>query len=395
MPLPTPFYARTAALCESHRWKDWAGYHAVSSYDTCHEQEYLAFRYGAGLIDVTPLFKYDVIGKDAAKFLSFATVKNVSKLKPGRMTYCCWCDADGKVLDDGTIANLGEDRFRVTSADPSFAWFASLAQGFDVEVKDVTDTLGALSLQGPKSREVLRGALSFDIDELKFFGVREASYAGVPIRLSRTGYTGDLGYEIWVENSHALTLWDALLREGKQHGLEPAGLDAMDVTRIEAGFILLGVDYRSARTCLLEEQKSSPFEIGLDWCVQLHRDPFIGQEALLKEKAEGSKWAMVGLDIDWDALESLYAGYGLPPQICSSPWRGGIPLYRDGVHIGQATSGSWAPILKKNLAIGQIHCAEAQLGNVIEIEHTVEFQRRRLPARIVKTPFFDPPRKRS
>ena len=164
MPLPTPFYARTAALCQSHRWKEWAGYHAVSSFDTCHEQEYLAFRYGAGLIDVTPLFKYDVTGKDAAKFLSYVTVKNIKTLKPGRMTYCCWCDADGKVLDDGTIAHIGSNHFRVTSADPSYAWFATLAAGFDVEVKDVTDTLGALSLQGPKSRGVFRNARAFYIE---------------------------------------------------------------------------------------------------------------------------------------------------------------------------------------------------------------------------------------
>jgi len=395
MPLPTPFYARTAALCQSHRWKEWAGYHAVSSFDTCHEQEYLAFRYGAGLIDVTPLFKYDVIGKDAAKFLSYVTVKNIKTLKPGRMTYCCWCDVDGKVLDDGTIAHIGSNHFRVTSADPSYAWFVRLSAGFDVEIKDVTDTLGALSLQGPKSREVLRNALSFDIEELKFFGVREAAFAGIPIHISRTGYTGDLGYEIWVANAQALDLWDRLIAEGKDHGLEPAGLDAMDVTRIEAGFILLGVDYRSARFCLTREQKSSPFEIGLDWCVQLNREPFMGQEALRREKAEGSKWAMVGLDIDWVALEKLYAGYGLPPQVCSAPWRGGIPVYRDGVHLGQATSGTWAPIVKKNIAIGQIHSTEALLGATVEIEHTVEYQRRRLPARIVKTPFFDPARKRS
>ncbi len=395
MPIPTPFHERTQQLCLTYKWKDWAGYYAVCVYGLSPEREHNALRQGAGLLDVTPLFKYDVAGPDAAAFLSRVMVRDITKLKPGRMSYLCWCDDHGKVLDDGTCANLGDGSYRVTSAAPAMHWLLQQAEPFDVTVQDQSAKLGALALQGPSSREVLRQLCDADLDALRFFGIIRTSFAGLPGWLSRTGYTGDLGYELWVENQHALPLYDALLNEGKAYNLEPVGLDALDISRVEAGFILRGIDYHGANEAMIEAQKSSPFEIGLGWTVKLaNREPCIGHAALLEEKNRGSDWALVGLDIDWPSIEALYAEQGLPPQ-APIAWRCAVPIYFEGRQVGRATSGSWSPILKKNLALATVEAPLAKIGTQLYIEWTVEWSRQTVPATVVKTPFFDPERKRS
>ncbi|MCH7547191.1 MAG: aminomethyl transferase family protein, partial [Planctomycetes bacterium] len=327
MPIESPFHPRTSRLCTSLRYKDWSGYHAVCRYDTYHEREYFAFRHAAGLIDVTPLFKYNVHGPDTAAFLSHIMVKNIAKLKLGQVTYCCWCDDRGKLLDDGTVWRLEDTYFRVTAAEPSLAWFEKNKRGYDVTIEDVTDRLGALSLQGPTSREILKNASDANLDELKFFRLTPATIDGFDVIITRTGYTGDLGYEIWVENENACKLHDALMDAGKHHGIEPAGLDAMDITRVEAGFIMNGIDYYSANHCLIDKRMSTPYEASLGWTVNLKRDPFIGQEALKLEKQQGPKREFVGLVLDWDEYETLQAAQGLPPEICSEAWRESRPVY--------------------------------------------------------------------
>lgn len=401
MPVPTPFHSRTSKLCTSLRWKDWAGYHAVCSYRSCHEPEYFALRHAAGLIDVTPLFKYEVHGRDAASFLARVTVRDVTRLRVGRVTYLCWCDDDGKVVDDGTVARLDENHFRVTAAEPSLSWFERQARGYEVSIEDSSQRFGALSLQGPSSRDILRQASDADMEGLKFFRIVPARLADVDVFISRTGYTGDLGYEVWVEAegsgspSAAERVYDAILDAGRAYGMLPAGLDAMDVTRVEAGFIMNGVDYYSAHHCLTEMRKSSPYELNLGWTVKLDREPFVGQAALRREKEAGPSRLFVGLDVSWEDLERVFAGYGLPPEIPSAAWRDGRPLYdRSGRWIGQATSGAWSPTLKKNLALAQLEAAEAEPGNTIEIELTAEYRRHRIPATVVQPPFFDPARKR-
>ena len=394
MPLESPFHARTSALCSSLLWKEWAGYHAVRSYDTSLEREYFAIRHAAGLLDVTPLYKYEVTGPDAARFLSYVVVRDVSKMAVGRVTYLCWCDGRGHVLDDGTITRWADDRFRMTSADPSFAWLAHNARGFDVELQDVTDTLGALALQGPRARAVLAAASGSEVEGLRFFRAMTASIDGRAVEITRTGYTGDLGYEVWVPAADALAVWDALLEAGAPHGLLPFGLDALDATRVEAGFILASVDYTSARHATIPDQRSSPYEIGLGWCVQLEREPFIGQAALQRERREGSRWAIVGLEIDWDELEALYTGFDLPPALPANAWRDSIPVHQGAVQVGYATSGVWSPTLKKNLAIATLQIAHAAPGTRLGIEWTVEHRRAKLAATVVERPFFDPERKR-
>jgi len=403
VPIPSPFHSRTSKLCTSLLWKDWAGYYAVRSFRTCHEPEYFAFRHAAGLIDVTPLFKYEVFGPDAAAFLAQLTVRDITRLGIGRVTYLCWCDDDGKVIDDGTVSRLGENDFRVTAAEPSLSWFERMARGYRVSIEDSTARWGALALQGPNAREILKQVSDVDADALRFFRVVRARLDDIDVFVSRTGYTGDLGYEIWVETSDgggsagdAERVYDALVDAGGNYGLLPAGLDALDVTRIEAGFIMNGVDYYSAHHCLTEMRKSSPYELGLGWTVKLDREPFIGQAALAREKRVGSGRALVGLDIDWAELEAVFARFGLPPEISTAAWRDGRPVTdRDGRWIGQATSGAWSPTLKKNLALAQIETSLATPGETVRIEVTAEYRRHQVAATVVKPPFFNPERKRA
>jgi aminomethyltransferase len=396
MAIPTPFHPRTSARCVSLRWKDWAGYHAVCSYDTYHEREYFAFRHAAGLIDVTPLFKYDVHGPDAGAFLSRVMVKDVARMKIGRVAYCCWCDDRGKLIDDGTVWRLARDRFRVTSAEPSLAWLLRNVRGFRVTVEETTARIAALSLQGPTSREILRRACDADLDALRYFRLADAGFDGFRGTVTRTGYSGDLGYEVWVENEHALRLWDALEDAGRDFGMEPAGLDAYDMVRVEAGYIMNGVDYYSANHCLVDSRMSTPYEAGLGWTVKLDRDPFNGQSALRTEKERGARRHFVGLEVDWDETERLFAAAGLPPEIGNRAWRDPRPVYHPGGRqVGQATSGAWSPLLKKNLALATVTGPEPRPGEELRLELTVEYVRHPVKAIVRERPFFDPERKRT
>jgi aminomethyltransferase len=402
MPIPTPFHPRTSALCESLLYKDWAGYFAVCSFASHHDPEYFALRQAAGLLDVSPLFKYEVTGPDAAAFLAYVSTRDLRRLSIGRVTYACFCDAQGKLIDDGTVARLEDQRYRVTTASPTFGWFDRHRRGFDVEVHDVSAAYAALALQGPTSRAVLEQVVGPNIADLPYFSVAAASIeitagspAPVEVEISRTGYTGDLGYELWLPASGALPVWDTLLAAGKPYGLQPVGLDALDVTRIEAGFVLQGVDYFSAPRCAIESRKSTPFEAGLGFAVALQRDPFIGQAALQAERDRGSVWQLVGLELSWPEIERLYGRFGLPPALSSHASRAAVPVYSGGQQVGQVTSSAWSPILKKYLALATVRADQGRLGNRLMVEHTVEYERDSVTATVVQRPFFDPERKRS
>ena len=394
MPLESPFHARIAPLCTSYAWKQWGGYYAVNHFAETHLPEYWAFREACAVTDVTPLLKYELEGKDAARLLSRMLVRSVDGMRVGRVAYACWCDADGKVIDDGTVTRLGEQRFFVTAAEPALSWMSRLGRGFDVEIADVSEAIAALSLQGPTSRDVLRQCSDADLDALKFFQSAYARLDGIDVRISRTGYTGDLGYELWCDAPDAVKLWDALASAGRSYGLEPAGIEALDMVRIEAGFIMLGVDYHSSPRVTIDARRSTPYEIGLDWCVELDRDPFLGQEALRAEAARGAAWKMVGVEADWLELEELYASYDLPPALAPAASRVTVPLYSDGKFVGQVTSSVWSPLLKRHLGLASVKAPHAGLGSKVELEHTVLHERRTVAARIVERPFFDPERKR-
>jgi aminomethyltransferase len=395
MPIATPFHPRTSALCTSMFYKDWAGYHAVRSYDTTHDREYFAFRHACGLIDVTPLYKYDVRGRDAAAYLARIMVRDVRKLKAGQVAYVCWCNDEGKIIDDGTVTRFDADSFRVTSSEPAIHWLQRTMRGFAVTVVDVSDSIAALSIQGPTSRDVIDAVTGGDVKGLGFFRMKPARIDGRDVLVSRTGYTGDLGYEVWMSNDDGLRVWDAMVAAGHAHGLEPAGLDAMDVTRVEAGFILNGVDYYSSLRCLIPSRKASPFELGLGWMVHVDRDPFIGRDALVHEIQHGTPRRFVGLEVDWNEFEALFRAHRLPPEVHPGGWRDARPVYNPrGEFIGQATSGAWSPLLKKNLALATLVAESAAPGTEVRFEVTVEYERRTARATVVDTPFFNPERKR-
>lgn len=387
----TPFHERTAALCASHAWRRWAGYVVASSYELGHEREYHVIRAAAALFDVSPLYKYLVRGRDAARLLDLIVPRNVLKAEIGQVLYTPWCDHAGKVIDDGTVARLGEDTFRMTSAEPNLRWLEDNAVGMDVEISEVSESIAALSLQGPMAWSILQ---SLGAPTLRYFRLASARIRGIPVEISRTGYTGDLGFEIWMDAAKALPVWDALMEAGRGYGIMPAGMLALDVARIEAGLMLIDVDYVPARKALIASQLSSPYELDLGWTVNLAKERFIGREALVSEKARGPQWQFVGIELDWNSLERLYAEVGLATRLPSSAWRMSVPIYSGGEQVGYATSGGWSPLLKKYIALAHLRAPWFALDTPLEMEITVEHRRKRAAARVVKKPFFDPPRKK-
>ncbi len=391
----TPFHPRTAALMQSHQWRRWAGYRVASCYEPLHDREYHAIRSAAALFDVSPLYKYLVEGPDAARLLDRIVIRNVAAAKVGQVLYTCWCDAAGKAIDDGTIARLAERRFRLTSAEPNLRWLHLNASGLDVTVTDVSASTAALALQGPNARAILQALTDTDLSALRYFRLTEAVLRGIPVTISRTGYTGDLGYEIWLEADRALPLWDALIEAGTPYGITPAGILALDMARIEAGLLLLDVDYVSAHRALIEAQKSSPYELNLGWAVDLAKAWFVGKDALAAEAARAPDWRFVGLAVDWDSLEKLYAAVGLPPRLPTAAWRTSVPVYAGGAQVGYATSGCWSPLLKQYIALAHLRAPHILPGSRVAMEVTVEHRRRQAAATVVALPFFDPDRKRA
>jgi aminomethyltransferase len=391
----TPFHSRTSALMEGQAWRRWAGYAVASAYDLVHDREYWAIRNSAALIDVSPLYKYRIAGPDAVRLLDRVVTRDITKCKVHQVMYTPWCDAAGKIIDDGTISRLTEQTFRMTSADPNLRWLHDNGQGLRATIEEVSETTAALSLQGPTSRDILVELAGAAVESLKYFHLVDVSIAGVPVTVSRTGYTGDLGYELWVDARNAERLWDALITVGSRYGIVPAGIWALDLARIEAGLLMNEVDYVSTRHALIEGQKSSPFELNLGWAVSRTKGPFVGKRSLEAERARGPGWQFVGLEVDWDSLESLYSEVGLPPKLPTVAWRTSVPVYVDGRQVGYATSGCWSPLLKKYIALAHLESAHAGSGTPVAMEVTVEHRRERADARVAVTPFFNPERKRA
>ena len=393
MPIGTAVHERTFKLCESMNFREWSGYYAASVYEMHHEHEYNAIRNAAALIDVTPLFKYRITGKDATKFVNRVITRDIHKVAVGQVIYCCWCDEQGKVIDDGTISRLEENVYRWTAADPSMRWFHQNALGLDVEIEDISDKLAGLALQGPTSGRLLKQVADADITNLKYFRVTHGKIAGVEVDISRTGYTGDLGYEIWIPWNDAPRVWDALVETGREFDLHAAGMLALDVARVEAGLILIEVDYFSSKKALIESQKYSPYEIGLGRLVDLKKEYFIGRAALEDENRLKPKRLLMGLDINWEDVERLYDAIGLAPQVSSTTSRVPVPVYRGGLQVGKATSTTWSPTLKKMIALASVNREHAAAGTELQMELTVEAVRHKVRATTRELPFFNPPRK--
>jgi aminomethyltransferase len=391
----SPFFDRTSKLNESQEWRRWSGYLSATNYELTHENEYFAIRTKAALLDITPLYKYLIEGPDAQRFLDRLVTRNINICKVGQVMYTPWCDEDGKVIDDGTVQRLSERKFRITSAEPNFEWLEHNSSGMNLTILDDSVTTAAVALQGPNSRDILNAVSSDSLDSLKFFWMMDTMFNNIPVSISRTGYTGDLGYEIWMDPNDALFIWDLLLEKGKPYGITPTGLQALDIARIEAGLILLDVDYISSRHAIVESRKSSPYELGLGWAVKMKKKYFIGKQALEREVTRGPEWEFVGIEIQWTELENHYRNVGLAPGLPSTAWRTSTPLYYNREQVGYATSGAWSPILKRYIALAHVKSAFAVEDTELQFELKVEHFRKLTAAKVVKTPFFDPERKRS
>ncbi len=387
----TPFHERTSRLCLPQNWRRWAGYLAAGSYELTLDREYWAIRNSAALIDVTPLMKYILSGKDACRLLNRVVTRDMDKLKVGQVYYTGWCDEEGKMIDDGTVSRLDETTYRLTSAEPNLRWLAMNAVSLEVEIREVTDSVAALSLQGPNARLILNRVGAASVDGLKYFRLMQTQMDGIPVTISRTGYTGDLGYEIWMDAAQALHVWDRLMEAGADHGITPVGILAMDMARVEAGLFMLEVDYTSTGHAWIERQKSSPFELGLDWTVALDKQGyFVGRRALEREKREGSAWKLMGLEVEWEGMERLFKEVGLPPQIPGMAVRASLPVLVGNVQVGYASTSTWSPLLKKYIALAHLQKPYFEAGTNVRMEITVEHQHQHAPAKVVKLPFYEP-----
>ncbi len=396
MSVGTAFHPRTSDLNTKMAWGEWSGYFAAAVYADFHDIEYSAIREQAALIDVSPLSKYVVRGADAARLVDRVMTRDVSKLRVDRVFYTPWCNEDGKVIDDGTVTRRADDEFFWTAADPSFRWFELNASGLDVEIEDVTEEIAGVALQGPRSRMILEAATRADWADVRYFGHRRTEIGGVDVHVTRTGYTGDLGYEIWVPADAAVDVWDALWEAGQPHGIRPAGIRALDVARVEAGLILVEADYTSARHAISQEQMYSPFEIALGRLVDFGKRNFVGRHALeLEQRRGGPARRLVGLELDWTGIEALYAKHDLPPMVSALVDRDPVPVYRSGAQIGRATSVAWGPTIKKMVGFGSLPPATASPGVRVSVEWSVEGERGRVAATVVELPFLDLERKRS
>ena len=393
----TPFHPRTAPLVRKLQWREWAGHLAASAYADSWDIEYNAIRQAAGVIDVSPLYKYLVRGPDATRLVDRILTRDATKIAVGQVVYACWCDEDGHVIDDGTVARLDETTYRWTAADPNLRWFRMNATGLDVEIEEISEAIAALALQGPLSRAILESATGESWAELRYFRRRAATIAGVEIDVSRTGYTGDLGYELWIPAERAIELWDALMAAGERYRIRPAGLQALDVARLEAGLILIEVDYTSARQAVIDDQRYTPYEIGLGRLVTFDKAPFVGMRALREVAERRPRRQLVGLELDWDEFEAIHRAAGLVPAVPSATWRAAVPVYSpaSGAQVGKATSGTWSPTLKRNVALASVASASAAIGTRLGVEWTVQAVRQRVAARVVPLPFLDLPRKRA
>jgi len=393
LPIGTAFHERTFPLCHSLNYREWSGYYTVSVYEVHHEHEYNAIRNACAMIDITPLYKYLVTGKDATKLVNRVITRDINKVKVGQVIYCCWCDEDGKVIDDGTISRLGENVYRWTAADPSLRWFKQNGLNMDVRVEDISEKTAALALQGPTSGQLLKVAAEADIANLKYFRVTSGKINGVPVDISRTGYTGDLGYEIWVPWQDAVKVWDALMAKGKQFDIHAAGMLALDVARVEAGLLLIEVDYTSSKKALIPSQKYSPYELGFGKMVHLDKENFVGKTVLQHDEKHGVPRQLVGLEVDWVEVEEQHDKFGLTPAAPAQASRVSVPVYQGSRQVGKATTTTFSPLLKKLIALASVETGSSKPGTKLQMELTIEAQRLKTTATVVKLPFFNPARK--
>lgn len=377
-------------------WRRWGGYQVASCYEMQPDREFYAVRASAAMFDVSPLAKYSIKGPEARAYIQKLFTRNMEKLAPGKVFYSPWCDSRGKVVDDGTVACFDEQTFQMTAAEQGEAWLRKVAAGFEVEIENISDDFGVLAIQGPTSRAVLEELVGEGIRSLEFSEAADFKMGQMPLWISRTGYTGDLGYEVWVKAEGALELWDKLREIGDGYALMPAGIWALDVARIEAGLIMLEVDYISALTAESLSQTSSPYELGLGWSVHFKKGDFVGREALLREKQEGSTpYTFRSCIVDDVAYRQAFEEAGLAACLPVKAWRGVEPLFQaDGTQAGYATCGTWSPTTQSYILLTQIEPECAEPGTELFFDAVVDRRRHRFPVKVVKGSVFETSRKK-
>jgi len=381
--LRSPFYPRQADLDRLSQWHDWKGYASADGfYDTT--LEYFSIRNSTGVFDLTPMTKYRISGPDALDYLNRLVTRDMAKIKPGRVAYAVWCDDEGQVIDDGTIFHLKQGEYRLCSQERHMAWLQAAAIGMDVSIEDETEEICGLAVQGPTSFSVLQTMGLDGIQKLRPFGLDVYDFQGTKLMVSRTGFTGDLGYELWTTPDKAIDLWDALFAAGKNYGIMPIGTEALEHSRIEAGFIAAYIDFLPAHVTVRSGRSRSPLELGLDWLVDFKKPNFNGRRALAEEKRKGSNWRLVKLDIEGN--KEAHSSYIYPKK-------GG------GKEIGFITSAMWSPICKQNIAIGTVRAPHGKVGDKLYVEvyyqREMHWSRVMAEATVVDKPFWDPPRKRA
>ncbi len=392
----TPFYDRTSALNRTGLWDHWAGYLSARQYHPSEKLEYFAVRTAAGVYDTSPLYKYRIHGRDAEAFLAGVLVRDVRKCKPGHAQYTLWCDDDGFVIEDGMLFRLSQTEFMLTAAEPNAAYFQDLLGRKSVEIEDISEQVASLAIQGPRSKTIL-SSIEPDIEELRPYDLAEAKFNGTPVTVSRTGFTGDLGYEVWIPADDALDVWDAVFEAGEGHGVMPIGETALIMTRLEAGLLLIGADFGSSRYAWTDGERSTPLELGLGWMlrdIDKGQRPFIGREAIQRELVEGSRWHLVGLMLDWQEWDDIYKRAGRVPPKDHTPLAEETVLYdKKGTRVGFATSFMYSPMTQSHIAIAQVVPELSAIGSEVEYEVTIDHELQYVKAVVTKMPFYNPPHK--
>ncbi len=380
--LRTPFYPRLAELDTLNTWHNWAGYSSAEAL-YCEDVEYFAIRNSTGVFDITPMTKYRITGPDALTFLDRLVTRDMKKIKPGRVAYAIWCDDQGQVIDDGTIFHLKEGEYRLCSQERHFAWLTTASIGFDVSIKEETAEIAALAVQGPTSYSILKNIGVNGLDELKPFGLIHNEFGGTELMISRTGFTGDLGYELWISPDKAIELWDALFEAGKFHGIRAIGTHALDLARKEAGYLAPFEDFLPAETTVRLGRTRSPLELGMEWLVDFNKDNFNGRRALIKEKEQGSVWRLVKLDIEGNKTAGHSYIYAQEKNNKSE--------------IGFITSAAWSPICKQNIALGTVRRPFGKAGENVWVEiyyqREMHWNRVMAKAEVIDKPFWFPERR--
>ena len=393
----TPFHERLEQLNTTHRWGHWSGYLSALKYGMSPKHEYFAVRNSAGFFDTSPLYKYRIAGRDSERLLAGVMTRDIRACRPGRAQYTVWCDDRGFVLEDGVVFRHSATDFLLTAAEPNLGYFSDLIGRLEVTIEDVTDEFGMLAVQGPRSREIL-AKIADGVEQLAYFEHTDTKIGNAPVTISRTGYTGDLGYEVRVARDDALGVLDGVMDAGEGHGLRPFGEEALLMTRIEAGLVLINVEFSSSRLAYTDHDRITPKELGFGWMLKGIEDddrPFIGRNAIRRELAEKtSRWATVGLVLDWADYDRVYNEAGLIPPKDETPLDYESMLYDDnGERVGYATSLMYSPMLQRHIAMARVRPALAASGTRVNLELTINHHYETVLAEVTRLPFFNPPRK--